>query len=336
MTANNQPAAATSWHSVIARYNKPSMSRSIWQIINSVGPYLVLWVIMAQVINISFWLTLPLIFIASGFLIRIFIIFHDCGHGSFFRSKKLNEAVGKACGILAFTPYHRWTDSHRYHHQTVGNLDKRGLGDVWTLTVDEYLARSPWQRFIYRLFRHPLFLICFGGPLMFIITNRFTTRLMTWKQRRNIYFTNAVMFALAAGTSWLIGWQAFLLIQIPIMYIAAIGGVYLFYLQHQYDEVIWTRTGEWDYQKMALHGSSFFKLPGVLRWFTGNIGFHHVHHLGPTIPNYNLVKAHRENPMFQEVKPITFFRSFHSLKLRLWDEQHQKAVSFREMRQAAG
>jgi omega-6 fatty acid desaturase (delta-12 desaturase) len=336
MKRDNQPAPATTWHSIIAKYNQPSMSRSIWQIINSVLPYLALWVIMAFLVKISFWLALPLMILAAGFLTRIFIIFHDCGHGSFFRSKRLNESVGMACGILAFTPYHRWTDSHRTHHQTVGNLDKRGYGDVWTLTVEEYQARSPWQRFIYRLFRHPLFLMCFGGPLMFILTNRFTTRRMTWKQRRNIYFTNIVMLALAAGTSWLIGWQAFLLIQLPIIYIAAIAGVYLFYLQHQYDEVIWTRTGEWDYQKMALHGSSFFKLPAVLRWFSGNIGFHHVHHLGPTIPNYNLPKAHKENPIFQEVKPITFIRSFHSLKLRLWDEQRQKVVSFKEMRRASG
>jgi omega-6 fatty acid desaturase (delta-12 desaturase) len=155
---------------------------------------------------------------------------------------------------------------------------------------------------------------------------------MTAKQKRNIYFTNVVMLALAAGVSWLIGWQAFLLIQIPIMYIASIGGGYLFYLQHQYDDVIWRRTEEWDYQEMALHGSSFFKLPAVLRWFTGNIGFHHIHHLGSTIPNYNLMKCHEENPLFQEVKPITLFKSFHSLKLRLWDEKRQKIVSFREIR----
>jgi len=332
MSIKNTSSSSQSWHAIIAKYNKPKLSKSIWQMINSLGPYFLLWILMVQTLQISFWLTLPLIVLAAGFLVRIFIIFHDCGHGSFFRSKKANNIVGKVCGILAFTPYDRWTDSHRAHHQTVGDLDRRGLGDVWTLTVEEYQAMTPARRRLYRLFRHPLFLIGFAGPLSFILTNRFTRKVMTAKQKRNIYFTNVVMLALAAGVSWLIGWQAFLLIQIPIMYIAAIGGVYLFYLQHQYDDVIWRRTEDWDYQEMALHGSSFFKLPALLRWFTGNIGFHHIHHLGSTIPNYNLMKCHEENPLFQEVKPITFFKSFHSLKLRLWDEKRQKIVSFREMR----
>jgi acyl-lipid omega-6 desaturase (Delta-12 desaturase) len=336
MDANSTTPPPKSWHTIITKYNKPIIRRSIWQIINSVGIYLLLWGIMAVTIQYSFWLTLPLILLSSGFLIRVFIIFHDCGHGSFFKSKKLNVMVGKACGILAFTPYHWWTDSHRAHHQTVGNLDKRGYGDVWTLTVDEYLESGPWQRFLYRLFRHPLFLICFGGPMGFLVLNRFSRSKMTKKQKLNLYFTNTVLFLIALGMSLLIGWQAFLLIQIPIMYIAAMGGVYLFYLQHQYDDVSWCRTEEWNYHNMALEGSSFFKLPAVLRWFTGNIGFHHVHHLGPTIPNYNLPKCHAENSLFHSVKPITFFKSFHSLKLRLWDEANQRIISFRELRMRMG
>jgi len=336
MNANTNKPSQKSWQSIITKYNKPRIRRSIWQIINSVGVYLLLWIIMAQIFVISFWLTLPFIILASGFLVRVFIIFHDCGHGSFFKFKKLNIIVGKACGILAFTPYHRWTDSHRLHHQSVGNLDKRGFGDVWTLTVDEYQQSGPWQRFLYRLFRQPLLLVLFLGPMSFIVTNRFTTRKMNKKQRLNIYFTNVVMLALAIGTSLLIGWQTFLLIQLPVIYIAAIGGVYLFYLQHQYDDVSWRRTEDWNYHDMALEGSSFFKLPAVLQWFTGNIGFHHVHHLGPTIPNYNLPKCHAENSLFHDVKPITFFRSFHSLRLRLWDETNQKIISFRELRLRAG
>lgn len=333
---NKTTTERPSWHTIISKYNRPKLSKSVWQIINSLGPYLLLWILMVLTLKVSFWLTLPLIILAAGFLVRIFIIFHDCGHGSFFRSKKLNVALGKFFGILAFTPYHRWTDSHRVHHQTVGNLDKRGFGDVWTLTVDEYLALSPARRFFYRLFRHPVILVLIGGPLMFILANRFTTRRMTKKQKLNVYFTNAIILSLAAGISWLIGWQAYLLIQLPVMYIAAVGGVYLFYLQHQYDDVIWYRTEEWDFQEVALHGSSFFKLPAVLRWFSGNIGFHHIHHLGSTIPNYNLVKCHKENPMFQEVKPITFFKSFRSLKLRLWDEKKRRIVSFRELRAMTG
>jgi len=271
-------------------------------------------------------------FLAAGFLIRIFIIFHDCGHGSFFRSKKLNFYIGSACGMLAFTPYHKWTDSHRVHHQTVGNLDKRGLGDVWTLTVDEYLALTPFKRFSYRFFRHPLVLFGIGGLATFIIGNRITNRRMNKKQRLNVYATNLILIIAAAIVSWFIGWQAFLIIQIPVMIIASVGGIYLFYLQHQYDEVYWCRNEDWDYQKMALYGSSFFKLPGILRWFTGNIGFHHIHHLGPTIPNYNLPRCHKENVLFQQVKPITFFQSFRSLNIRFWDEANKRAIGLRELR----
>jgi acyl-lipid omega-6 desaturase (Delta-12 desaturase) len=323
--------SAPAWQSIIAKYNKPRMSISIWQLVNSLVPYILLWVLMVYTLKISFWLTLPLIILAAGFLIRIFIIFHDCGHGSFFRSKKLNFYIGSVCGILAFTPYHRWTDLHRAHHQTVGNLDKRGLGDVWTLTVKEYLALSPFKRFSYRFFRHPAVLLGIGGIATFIVGNRFSKRGMTRKQRLNVYFTNIILLILAGLVCWLASWQAYLLIQLPVMFFASMGGIYLFYLQHQYDDVIWTRQKDWDYKKMALEGSSFFKLPGLLRWFTGNIGFHHVHHLGPTIPNYNLPKAHKENPIFQEVKPITFFQSFKSLSIRFWDEAGQRVIRLREL-----
>lgn len=332
MTKNPASTSQVSWQSIISKYNKPQMTRSVWQLINSLAPYFLLWILMVQTLKISFWLTLPLMFLAAGFLIRIFIIFHDCGHGSFFRSKKLNFYIGSACGILAFTPYHRWTDSHRIHHQTVGNLDKRGHGDVWTLTLDEYLALSPFKRFSYRFFRHPAVLLGIGGLAIFIVGHRFTNRHMSKKQRLNVYATNMIMLAAAAIASYFIGWQAFLLIQLPVMVFASVGGIYLFYLQHQYDEVYWCRNKDWDYQQMAMHGSSFFKLPGVLRWFTGNIGFHHIHHLGPTIPNYNLPKCHEENNIFQEVKPITFFQSFRSLGIRFWDEANQRAIGLRELR----
>lgn len=333
MVQNPSFQSAQGWQSIIARYNKPKMSRSLWQLINSIVPYFLLWVLMTFTLRISFWLTLPLIFLAAGFLIRIFIIFHDCGHGSFFKSKKLNFYIGSVCGMLALTPYHKWTDSHRAHHQTVGNLDKRGAGDVWTLTVAEYLALSPFKRFKYRFFRHPIVLLGIGGIAIFVVGNRFSNRGMTRKQRLNVYLTNVILLAATGLISWLIGWQAFLLIQLPVIFLASMGGIYLFYLQHQYEEVIWCRQGNWDYKKMALEGSSFFKLPGILRWFTGNIGFHHIHHLGPTIPNYNLPRCYNENEMFRQVKPITFFKSFHSLSIRFWDETNQRAIGLREIRQ---
>jgi omega-6 fatty acid desaturase (delta-12 desaturase) len=332
MDSTTNTNAASSWQKIILKYSKPRLSRSIWQITNSLGPYILLWVIMVFVSKISLWLLIPLIILAAGFLVRIFIIFHDCGHGSFFQSKKWNVIVGKAMGILAFTPYHKWTDSHQNHHQTVGNLDDRGDGDVWTLTVEEYQSLPRWKRILYRFFRHPLFLLFVAGPFNFLVISRFTRRTFTKKQKRNVYFTNLMLLILAGGLSLLIGWQTYLLIQLPVMSLAGIAGIYLFYLQHQYDDVIWVRKDDWDYKKMALEGSSFFKLPALLRWFTGNIGFHHIHHLGPKIPNYNLPKCYNDNALFQEVKPITFFQSFHSLKLRLWDEKSQQIVTFREMK----
>ena len=307
------------------------MSTSIWQLVNSLVPYILLWVLMVFTLKVSFWLTLPLMVLAAGFLIRIFIIFHDCGHGSFFRSKKLNFYIGSACGMLAFTPYHKWTDLHRAHHQTVGNLDKRGQGDVWTLTVKEYLALSPFKRFTYRFFRHPITLLGIGGIATFVIGNRFSNRRMSRKQRLNVYSTNVIILAAASLITWAIGWQSFLIIQLPVIFFASMGGIYLFYLQHQYDDVIWCRQEDWDYKKMALEGSSFFKLPGILRWFTGNIGFHHIHHLGPTIPNYNLPKCYEENEIFQEIKPITLIHSFRSLSIRFWDEANQRAVRLKDV-----
>jgi omega-6 fatty acid desaturase (delta-12 desaturase) len=331
MNSTTNKKTTVAWQKIVMDYSKPRLSRSIWQIINSVGPYLLLWVIMVQVNKISPWLMIPFIILAAGFLVRIFIIFHDCGHGSFFQSKKLNVIVGKALGIMALTPYYKWTESHLKHHQTVGNLDDRGDGDVWTVTVEEYQSMTPRQKIFYRIFRHPIFLLGFAGPMNFLVYSRFTRKSFTKRQKRNVYFTNLMLLLLAVGVSLWIGWQTFLLIQLPVMYLAGMAGIYLFYLQHQYDDVIWVRKGDWDYKKMALEGSSFFKLPVLLRWFSGNIGFHHIHHLGPKIPNYNLPKCYEENPLFQEVEPITFFKSFQSLKLRLWDEKNERIVTFQEM-----
>lgn len=328
---DNSTSHDRSWVQVVMKYNFPDNLKSWWQIVNSVVPYILLWVLMYHSLNISYWLTLLLSIFAAGFLVRIFILFHDCGHGSFFKSEKLSRWVGVVLGLFVFTPYHRWHRDHKIHHTTVGNLDKRGIGDVETLTVDEYLALSKWGRFKYRFYRHPLFLIVIAPLLLFLIQHRIPKSYMNWKQHMYVHLTTLVIVILVLLVTWAIGWKAFLLIQLPVIYIASVHGVWLFYVQHQYEWVRWARGDAWDYKTIALEGSSYFKLPLVLRWFTGNIGFHHVHHLSPLIPNYKLKRCHEENPMFHSIKPITFFSSLRSLRLRLWDEKRQKLVGFSEI-----
>ena len=263
---------------------------------------------------------------------RIFIIFHDCGHGSFFKSQRLNRTVGVILGLMAFTPYNKWHHDHKEHHATVGNLDKRGTGDINTLTITEFLKMSKWNQFKYRIYRHPLFLFGIAPFLVFIFQNRLTKKTMNLKEKWYLHLTNLALIAAILLLMWAIGWKAYLLIQLPVLYIAAIHGLWLFYVQHQYENVVWKRSNEWNYKDIALEGSSYFKLPKILQWFTGNIGFHHIHHLSPRIPNYKLPICYKENQIFQTVQPITFFSSLRSLKLRLWDEKKNKLVGFSSIR----
>lgn len=332
MGIGNNNNASSSWMEIVTKYNFSDPVKSWWQVINSVGPYLLLWVVMVWSLNISYLLTLLLSVFAAGFLVRIFIIFHDCGHGSFFKSQLLNRIVGIITGIMTFTPYHKWHREHKEHHATVGNLDKRGVGDVKTLTVEEFLKRSKWQRFEYRFYRHPLFLFGVAPFLVFVFQNRLPKKYMNRKEHIYLQLTNLAILAAVALSMWAIGWKAYLLIQLPVLYIASVHGVWLFYVQHQYDQVVWTRGQEWNYKNIALQGCSYFKLPKVLQWFTGNIGFHHIHHLSPRIPNYKLPVCFKENPIFQDIKPITFFSSLRSLRLRLWDEERKKLVGFNVLR----
>jgi len=322
------------WIDIISKYNKPDIRKSIWQIINSLGPYILLWVAMYYSLRVSYLLTLGLAFIATGFLTRIFIIFHDCGHGSFFRTEKANRIVGTILGSLVFTPYDYWHREHSIHHKTVGNLDKRGSGDVWTLTVEEYNKLTRWKKFVYRLYRNPIMLFGIGPFFLFVIWFRIPRKSMERSGRVSVYITNLIILLFSSVLILLMGWKAFLMIQLPIIYIATVAGVWLFYVQHQYEDVIWTRQEEWDYKTMAMEGSSFLKFPKLLQWFSGNIGFHHIHHLSPKIPNYNLERCHRENQMFKGIKPVTFISSMRTMSLRLWHEQSGKLISFRQFRKA--
>lgn len=323
--------AKPEWMEIVSRYNKPDNLKSWWQIINSVVAYLLMWVLMIWSLKISYWLTLALTIPAAGFLVRTFIIFHDCGHGSFFRSKRMNAVIGVITGLLVFTPYHRWHRDHLIHHQTVGNLDKRGTGDVMTLTVEEYNKMNRWQRFVYRLYRHPVFLIGIAPMLLFVILHRIPKKYMSVKEHAYVQLTNLALILMITIMVITIGWKAYLMIQLPILYIATVHGVWLFYVQHQFRHVKWSNATSWDYMTMALDGSSFFKLPAVLNWFTGNIGYHHIHHLSPLIPNYNLKRCHDENALVSQVKPVTFWSAFESLMLRLYDEKRGMLITFREM-----
>ena len=313
-------------------YQRPSMAKSIWQICNTLIPYVALLALSYFALRVSFWLALPVIFISSGFMIRTFIIFHDCGHQSFFRSRKANRFWGVITGFLTFTPYHYWKSNHDRHHNTSGNLDKRGFGDVWTMTVAEYAKASRRERLKYRLYRNP-FVMFFLGPLLIImVTHRIPKSYVDKKERNSVYLTNISIFVFAVSMSILIGPLNYLIIQLLTLYLGLIAGVWLFYVQHQFEDVYWARAEEWNFIEASLKGGSFYKLPKIVNWFTGNIGYHHIHHLLTGIPNYNLPNCHEETPINKVVKPTKFFVSLKSLGYRLWDENNGKLVGYREAR----
>lgn len=318
------------WQSEVVKYARPDLKKSVWQIVNSVVPYIFTWYLMYRSLEYPYWVTLLLSVLAAGFMIRIFIIFHDCGHRSFFKSSKANTIVGMILGILAFTPYYKWHQQHKVHHQTSANLDKRGIGDVWTMTVDEYRNASPWEKFLYKAFRNPWLMFTIGPLFIVFITNRSTDKSMKKSEKQNVYFTNLMILAMTVVMSSLIGLKAFLLIQLPIILIGHSMGIWLFFIQHQFEDVIWERQSKWNFRLSAVEGSSFLKLPKVFQWFTGNIGFHHVHHLSSKIPNYNLEKCHNEMEMFRDVRPIILMSTFKALNLGLWDEANRKLITFRE------
>jgi acyl-lipid omega-6 desaturase (Delta-12 desaturase) len=327
-----QPINAHPWKGAVAKYQQPSLWRSVFQLVNSLVPYLVLWVVMYRALAVSYWITLLLAIPAGGFMMRIFIIHHDCGHGSFFKSRRANDIVGFITGVLTFTPYHFWRWEHAVHHAGSGDLDRRDLGAVWTLTVQEYLEAPLWKRVGYRLVRNPFVLLVLIPSILFLILHRFASARASKRDRWSVYWTNLLILAMAIILSLVMGLKAYLVIQLSVMAVSGTVGVWLFYVQHQFEGVNWRRHDKWDYTSAALEGSSYYKLPRILQWFSGNIGFHHIHHLSPRIPNYYLEKCHNEGPLFQQVTTVTLLSSLKSLTYRLWDEHHHRLVGYGYLR----
>jgi omega-6 fatty acid desaturase (delta-12 desaturase) len=266
------------WQAIIAQYAQPDLRRSIWQVINTLVPYLALFYLSMRSVEFSFWLALPLSILTAGFMVRTFIIFHDCGHGSFFKSQKANTWLGRVTGLLTFTPYYRWTRDHAIHHATAGDLDRRGRGDVYTMTVEEYLAAPWWKRFGYRVMRNPVFMFIFGSVIVFAFAQRVPPAKGRLEQA-SVWWTNLSLAIMITGMSLLFGWRAYLTVQFLALLFGASVGIWLFYVQHNFEGVYWERREQWDYFKASMQGSSFYKLPAVLQWFSGNIGYHHIHHL---------------------------------------------------------
>ncbi|MEY2427661.1 MAG: hypothetical protein QOJ40_546 [Verrucomicrobiota bacterium] len=321
------------WKEIVAKYQKPSTLRALWQLLNTFVPLAAIWYLMYLSLAISWWLIPPLAILAGAFLVRVFIIFHDCGHGSYFKSRAANDVVGFITGLLTFTPFYQWRWDHALHHATSGHLDKRGTGDLWTLTVQEYLESSRGRRFAYRLARNPILLFVVAPVFVLLIKQRFPSPKANKRERHSVYWMNLAIVGMVVALSLVFGFRAYLLIQLTAMAVAGGAGFWLFYVQHQFEGVYWERGSDWDYTAAALQGSSFYKLPRILQWFTGNIGYHHIHHLSSRIPNYNLERCHKADPLFQQVKPLKLFSSLKSLSFRFWDEPHRKLVGYRHLRE---
>ena len=333
IVSNQVPQADKSrWHEIVVRYAQADLTRSLWQMVNTLIPYFALWYLMIYSVHISYWLTLLLSIPTAGFMVRTFIIFHDCGHGSFFKSKKANDALGIFTGILTFTPYFEWRHEHAIHHATSSDLDRRGVGDVKTMTVKEYLAAPWWKKFAYRTFRNPLILFTFGSFITFTFAQRFPGKTSGKRERASVWWTNLALVGLISLLVWLVGWKTYLLVQLPVLLLGTSAGVWLFYVQHNFDPTYWERHNKWEFVKAGFEGSSYYQLPAILQWFSGNIGFHHIHHLSPKIPNYKLPKCYRENPIFH-VPPMTLRASLSSLKMRLYDEERRIMVGWEALKQ---
>lgn len=318
------------WQGLVTRFRKSCNLRASWQLANTLIPLVGLWFAMVWLAGISWWLVVPVAALTAAFLVRTFIIFHDCGHGSFFSNRRANQIVGFITGTITFVPTNYWWAEHARHHATAGNLDRRGTGDIWTLTVREYLESSRARRFAYRLTRNPFILFVVAPFFLFVVNYRFASRNSNKRERRSVMWANLALLGMAITLSLLMGLGTYLFIQCLVLVISGTAGVWLFYVQHQFEDVYWEQGSEWSSSRAALQGSSYYKLPRVLQWFSGNIGFHHIHHLNPGIPNYHLESCHRSHPDFERIKPLTLLASLKSLHLRLWDDQLKRLVGYPE------
>jgi len=312
----------------LSAYAQPRIGRGLLDIATSAGAYLALCFAMYLMLPVSPWLVVALVVPTAGFLVRVFVVFHDCVHGSLLPSKRTNTWAGTVLGLLVLTPFLPWRHEHLGHHATAGDLDRRGVGDVETLTVAEYQARSWGGRLAYRLFRNPLVMFGLGPVFAMIVQPRLVARGTPSRLRNSVLATNAALVVIVAALCWLIGWEDFLIVWAPAGLLAGSVGIWLFYVQHQFEDAYWQRRGEWSYAEAALRGSSYLKLPKLLQFFTGNIGLHHVHHLNPRIPNYNLQRAHDASAIFAGVPTVSVRGGLRAVKFKLWDEDAGQLVTF--------
>ena len=335
MLESDTRAADPTWRHVISKYQRTEVPRALWQLVNTLGPLTLGFVLMAWSLRWPYWTTLLLAIPTAAFLVRTFIIMHDCAHNSFLPWRGINDAIGHVTGFLALTPFSQWRRDHAIHHASSGDLDRRGHGDVDTITVREYLARSPRDRWKYRMMRHPVALLLVG-PLYLMYSQRFRPRSKATKDKQvaSVWGTNAAIVATIVIAYFFGVLPELALVYLPVFYFSGIAGVFLFYVQHQFEDTYWEHHPEWEYATASIHGSSYLKLPRPLAWVTGDIGVHHVHHMGPKIPNYRLQQAHDENPLFHKVTVITLADGVRALRLSLWDEKTNRLISFKDLEKA--
>ncbi|MGH9381453.1 MAG: fatty acid desaturase [Thermoanaerobaculia bacterium] len=327
-------SVAAYWNQLLKPYARAHGGKASWQIASTAALYALAWSLAYLGLEVSWVLTLALTLPAAGLLVRLFIIQHDCGHGSFFRSRRANDILGSVIGVFMLTPYQYWRRTHAIHHATSGDLDHRGFGDIKTLTVKEYLALSRWGRLKYRLYRNLFVLLVLAPAWQFIVKHRFPWDIpLRWrKEWTSVAWTNVAVIALVVTGGLTLGWKSFLLVQLPITTIAGAIGLWLFYVQHQFEDTYWREHSEWSFHRAGIEGSSYYDLPGWLHWFTGNIGYHHVHHLASRIPNYRLRECFREVKELHHVTRLRLWESLRCARYKLWDEDRQRLIGFRPLR----